>query len=117
MRSTFLALSLLTTAGCTHEFTYTKLNDPPHALTPRRMEDVEVFRGQPPGREDVEIGFIETLKPRVNRDAEISPTIVDHFRKKAGELGCEFIVLESKQPVNAPPARADRFRAACIVYK
>ena len=117
MRSLFFALAVLPLVACTHVFTYTKLNDPPHALTPRRPDDVEVFKVQPPGREDVEIGMLETKKPVFDRDAEISPTMIERFRRKAGELGCEFIVLESKKPVNAGPERSDRYRAACVVYR
>ncbi|MEO6952881.1 MAG: hypothetical protein ABI321_13835 [Polyangia bacterium] len=117
LRTLILAASVVPLVACTHTFTYTKLNDPPHALTPRRLEDVEVFKVEPPGRENVEIGMLETKRPVFDRDAEISPTMIERFRKKAGEFGCEFIVLDSMKPVNASATRSDRFRAACVVYR
>ena len=110
----FAALPLL---ACTVTFTYTKLSDPPHALSPRRAQDVQIVEGQPTERAYVEVGLIEARRSTFGGGGEMSPRHVDLFRAKAAELGCDVIVFHGKQPVNAAAPSEKRDRAACLVYR
>ena len=112
-----LAVAVVPLIACTPAFTYTKLNDPPHAMSPRRVEDVQVFEGQPGGTGYVEVGFIEAHKETFGGSGETSPRRVQLFREKAAELGCELIVFHSRQPVNAGVASSNKDRVACVVYR
>jgi hypothetical protein len=105
---------------------------PPHAMTARSPNEVDVFMGGPPKQDYVEVGFFE-----IEQDNSMSggtDVMVRKLREKAGSIGCEGII------VGAPADRPQMFvgntyktggygattvgnstsvrsyRAACIVY-
>jgi hypothetical protein len=74
--------------------TYTGLNAPPRAVTPRSPDQVEVFSSVPPERPHVDIGLITVQEG----DGDETPaSLIALLRGAAADKGCDAVLL-------APPS-------------
>jgi hypothetical protein len=94
--STLLALLTMTFAGCAM-VSQDVMNTPPHAMSPRSPDSVEVFTAGPPARARVDVAVIH-----VN-----SMDPLGDMRQRAADLGCDGLVL-----VHGDTAST----GTCIVY-
>jgi hypothetical protein len=87
-----LPAALLALAACGTTTRFAPLNQPPHHLQPRAPESVQVFTTATPARPYIEVGLIQGTQ-----ESEYSfddmPEIIAAMRVKAGELGCDGLVL------------------------
>lgn len=98
--------------GTTVEFT--KLNRPPHKLTPRPDKQVQIFARKAPTRPFTEVYLLEgdTALP------EGSGELMDDLRAKAGQLGCDALLLSASTAAIGERAGVvgRAHQAVCIVY-
>jgi hypothetical protein len=97
-------------AGCgdTTIVQYVPLNPPPHSIKVRDPATVRMFTSRP-GRPFVDVGEIQSRPGLPSADG--TPEIYAKMRQKAGELGCDGLVLLGVQG-----SGAGLFRASCIVF-
>ncbi len=106
---------------------YTFLNAPPHRLSPRSWDRVEVFQGSQPPRSFVQIGTIEAPDSLENYS---DTDLIRLARGEAGRRGCDALILTSivsSSSVTTPfvgrsfittnSTSAHGFHGACIVYR
>jgi hypothetical protein len=122
-RGRLILVALSALAGCGISTYTTLLRQPPHAVAPRNPEAVEIFAAGPPTRPHVDLAFLEADED-TGTGAEGSGPIIAKLRARAGQLGCDALVL------GAPFSRIDSFTttlsgvatdrrglaATCIVY-
>jgi hypothetical protein len=108
MRPTFaLASSFLTLAACgSFSMSFTNSGLPHRPMEEHRAEDVQMFVSGPPKRPYVEAGLLEARGGASDRP----DTVLAKMRIRAGQLGCDGLVIID---TSSPKA----FRAACIVYE
>jgi hypothetical protein len=101
---TILALPVL--GACGSDISYTPLNAPPHPMSARAPETVEVHRLPPNQRAFVETGTLD--------ETGYWGGGTDHaeslLRQRAGEIGCDALVIQGYVQGGA------RYRAICLVY-
>lgn len=103
MRTVLLAMCLAT--GCM-SIAVTEINHPPHALSRRLPDEVEVFSSGAPTRSHVDVALI-SVRDTVHPDMA---HFVDVLRDTAGKMGCDAIAL---QPADIHHVG---LVATCIVY-
>ena len=91
----FLALSILTTAGCGVRFV--ALNVPPRGVVPRSPESVQVIAAGPPARPHIDAGMIYLL-------ASSADAYIREVRAEAGRRGCDAVVISLRY-------------STCLVYE
>ena len=84
----------------------TPINPPPHPLTRRPADSVEVFASTRPERPFVDVAYLQATL----RTSDGFGSIVADFRAKAGAMGCDAIIF------NGHDAKTD-YSATCIVYR
>lgn len=106
---------------------YSFLNTPPHRVSPRSWEQVEVFQGSLPPRSFVQIGTIDAPDSLENySDADL----IRYARAEAARHGCEALIVTSlvsrsavteriftRTYVTRDTSSAHGFTCACIVYR
>lgn len=106
---------------------YSFLNVPPHRVSPRSWDQVEVFHGSLPPRAYVQIGTIDAPDSLENySDADL----ITYARAEAGRHGCEALIVTSIVSTSSTTARvlpglyttrdtssAHGITCACIVYR
>jgi hypothetical protein len=109
-------------SGCAETtVTYTPLNLPPHALTARRPEQVEVFSSTQPERPHVDVGLISVQEG--TGGYETPATLIQALRQSGAEKGCDALLLAPPSSTNTPTdlISVERsfqvYSATCIVYR
>jgi hypothetical protein len=87
-------LGMALNAGCGISTSATFLRAPPRAMAPRSPDSVEVFGAGPPSRPHVDLALIEAEQQSTNTPGD-TPELIAKLRQKAGELGCDGLVLAS----------------------
>lgn len=129
MRSlvSFGALLVIAIVGCEPPVpsgVYTPTNPPPHSVSPRDPDTVEVISTGVPARPYVEIGLIDVEES----SSEGMAALVKAMRYMAAKRGCDAVVLVGSGrdttvvPMAFPgPAivteGGQKLRGACIVYR
>ena len=88
------------------------LNPPPHAMTPRAPESVEVLASSGPYRSHVDVGWLET--------SFTDETALHRLRTEAGVRGCDAIFVDLTAAATGMHGNVDpvRFlRGTCVVYR
>jgi hypothetical protein len=98
-----VVLSVVLLAACGGGVPYTASNAPPHAMTARTPESVEVF-AQAPQREHVEVGSYATSPSNADKTA-----VMRHLRAEAADKGCDALVVSGTNEAG--------YKATCIVYR
>lgn len=93
----------LVVAACGGGVPYTAMNAPPHAMTARTPESVEIF-AQAPQHEHVEVGSYATAPT-----SEDKTKVMRHLRAEAAEKGCDALVMSGTSEAG--------YKATCIVYR
>ncbi len=90
------------------------LAEPPRPMVERGPDDVEVFTAKAPQRGFREVGIISVEQGL----SEASATeLLAQLRKRAGERGCDAVVLRDSNYVPSGPRWAERgYRGTCVVY-
>ncbi len=103
----------------------TALHQPPRPLVPRRPEAIEIFSKGPPAEPHVDVALFAVERTR-GLDAPGTDSMIWSLRERAGEIGCDAVVLENtSQPVGPETDAAheigdrdaDQLLASCIVYR
>lgn len=92
-----LLAALLLAAACGPKITMVKTNPPPHALTPKPADAVEIFTTKLPGRPYAEVAVFSASKGKAEDH-------IDALRARAGEYGCDglvFTVMPSQHTTTA----------------
>jgi hypothetical protein len=118
----FIAI-LLGLAGCGLHTETTPLNTPPRPLTRRAPESVAVL-STPPTQEHVAVALVE-VEPESSVGQQQTDEMLAEARKKAGELGCDALLVHGVQSRGPGPdavlfdSTLDRkgLVASCLVYK
>jgi hypothetical protein len=98
-------LFTLSLAACIPPGTQVALtNSPPRAMHPRAATEVAVFVGRRPVDEHVDVAILEPAQAG-SYGAQLSD-VVAAVRRRAGELGCDGVVIEGTRPV----------WASCVVF-
>jgi hypothetical protein len=85
------AVNLIVLGGCGTFAETTPLNAPPHALSPRPPEDVEVYSSSPPAKAHVDLALIQ-VDQRNGTTADMAE-MVAKVREQAGQMGCDAIFV------------------------
>lgn len=122
-----LAAALLVGCPIPSPVRYSFLNTPPHRVSPRSGDQVEVFQGSQPPRSYVQIGTIDAPDSLENYTDE---DLIRHARWEAGRHGCEALIVTSLVSNSSVTSRifthtyvtrdtssAHGFTCACIVYR
>jgi len=114
-------------AGCGIGVAYVPLNPPPHMMTARPKEQVELFASKLPDRPYVEVASIEVQQEDYNHASPAQLT--DKLRELAGRRGCEGLVLSGANDATSVSGGVSNgsgfvssrtlkgYRGTCIVYK
>ena len=78
-------------AGCGTWVDATPLNAPPHALSPRAPESVEIYASGAPSRPHVDVALLRA--DQVNRSNADMATMMRKLRVQAAKMGCDAIVV------------------------
>ena len=116
------AMAVLVSIGagdCGTRIVYTPTNTPPHALSPKPAEQVEVYSTSPPQRAYVEVGMLEAGRES-GWSADDEAAVQTKLRQDAGQRGCDAIVMTG----SADKVVGDRnstvtlrgYKATCIVW-
>jgi hypothetical protein len=124
-----LAPSLLlafAVAGCGTAVTTTQLNTAPRPVTPRSAGCVEIFASGPPQQAYVDVAWLE-VDQQDELEGPVYEVMIRRLRERAGELGCDAVVLGAKQEIypagfntNAPlfaTSGTRKMQGTCIVYR
>ena len=84
---------------------YSALNAPPRAMSPRPVDEVELFRERLPSRPFVEVGLLEFHGSAENPSSE--STVATWLKKEAAKRGCDGVVVD----------KLIHERGTCIVYR
>lgn len=117
MRRSVLVALLVGVAGCATTSPYVSTNRSPRPLSPRGVDEVEVFTAGLPSRGFVEVGVFTQIGSYVGFG-----DVVVLFRRQAAEVGCDGIVVREPRSVTfdhagVPPDHGTEFTAVCIVYE
>lgn len=85
-------IGMTLSAGCGISTSATFLRPPPRTLLPRSGDSVEVFGAGPPSRPHIDLALIEAEQESSNTFGD-TPELIAQLRQKAGELGCDALVL------------------------
>jgi hypothetical protein len=124
--------SLVVLTACGTSITYVPLNSPPHPLTPRSAESVELFTTAPPARPYVEVAAIESRQQSHSVDG--TAVIYKKMREEAARRGCDGLVIVGSNDAtqvsgsytespggygsgSVSSRTLKGYRATCIVYK
>ena len=125
MRSSLLAVLLITACGTTTQFAPT--NPSPHPLAARPAESVAVFATGLPDRPFVEVGIIQARQSSEFSVDEL-PEILAEMRIEAGHRGCDGLVINgtrdassstttvSHRAMTSSSKTLEGFWGACIVF-
>jgi len=117
--------------GCGTTIRYAPTNPAPRAMVARAPATVEVFTVQRPAQPFVEVGLLEAEQAS-ELSTDDSTTVLAKLREKAGEIGCDGIILtdrtdrvvsaqhqqyEGSSLSHTSVNRLQGYRAACIVYQ
>jgi hypothetical protein len=101
-------------AGCTTAAVfYTHLAEPPHPLTPHRVEDVEVLVVTPPTAPHVDVGLFQVTS---GQDAPTAKDRVARLRAEAAAIGCDAVLITGVENQATRDSRPS-VQGSCIVYK
>ncbi|HWA78475.1 MAG TPA: hypothetical protein VG937_39335 [Polyangiaceae bacterium] len=70
------------------------LRSPPRALPPRPADSIEIFTSGPPDRPHIDLALIEAEQQSSGTEGGTA-ALVAALRAKAGELGCDALVIGS----------------------
>jgi hypothetical protein len=121
MLKSIVLVSLL--GACGTSMQYVPLNAPPHPMTPRSPDSVEVFMGKQPDRQYVEVGTLESQQSS-EFSTDDKAAIIGKMRADAAQRGCDgllFVGTNDQTVVsgnngNVNTATLAGYRATCIVY-
>jgi len=125
MRSSLLAVLVLTACGTTAQFAAT--NPSPRPLHARPAETVTVFTTGLPSQPFVEVGIIQARQSSELSVDEL-PEILAEMRVEAGRHGCDGLVINgtrdsssstttvSRNAVTSSSQTLEGFWGTCIVY-
>ena len=99
--------------GCPAAVFYTHLAEPPHPLTPHRVEDVQVLVVTPPAAPHVDVGLFQVTS---GQDAPTAKEMVARLRAEAAALGCDAVLITAIDNQASRDVRAS-VHGSCIVYK
>lgn len=91
LKPSLVAVAVIATACTSVSVSENTINAPPHPLSPRAPESVELFTAGPPPRPRVDIAVIRASVSGLSiadNDARIQ-----EMRKRAAALGCDGLVL------------------------
>ncbi len=96
-------------------------NPPPHPLTAKSPDQVEIFTASKPARDFVEIGILQSATASAafgGGDFEM----LRRLRTEAATHGCDGVIVTDSSKVamangDTASERTGSFRAACIVYR
>jgi hypothetical protein len=103
----------------------TALHQPPRPLVSRPPEVIEIFSDGPPAEPHVDVALFAVERTR-EPDVQDADSMIWSVRQRAGEIGCDAVVLESPSlHVGADTNTArelaerdvDQLLASCIVYR
>lgn len=126
MRTTLLLVlpGTFVLVGCGTFVDFTPINDPPHALSPRRSSSVEVLSSGPPSRPHTDVAVLEAEQTH-SFNEQGTGLMIERLRAQAAAIGCDAIVLggatdhQGAQPGSGwdllDPGSTKR-QATCIVY-
>ena len=100
------ALISLLLAACGSEIAYSPMNAPPHPMTARPPEAVEVHRIAP-SRPFVEVGTLD----ETGYWGDGTERADELLRARAAQIGCEALVIQGYVQHGA------KYRAICIVFE
>jgi hypothetical protein len=101
--------------GCGSGATFTPVANPPHDLSSKSANDVEVYRS-PPTRPYTEIGRLSVEKES-QFVSDNDPRMLDQMREEAGDQGCDAIVIESeRRTIDVRESSFSGPNASCIVW-
>jgi hypothetical protein len=115
-------LLMLALAGCGTTVTAHMINPPPQPMRPRPAQEVQLFTSAPPARPYVDVAYLEA-----EQQSEMSFDDTQQFftklRERAGEMGCDAVVIGSPKNRQVGSLLSDNGRASvdgltatCIVY-
>jgi hypothetical protein len=112
------AVGLLLLAGCGASVDTTALNAPPHPLSQRPAEEVEVYSGSPPVKAHVDLALIQADQ---TNGRGVLTELVAAIRERAGEMGCDAIVITGASErasgnTSLLNPGSHQMLATCIVY-
>lgn len=119
-----LSILLLPLACCGTYVTFTRINPAPRTMVPRSPESVDLFASGPPTRPHVDVAILEVEQTR-SLNEQGTNLMVDALRAKAGQMGCDAIVLGSMADhQGAPPGSGWSLldpgssirQASCLMY-
>lgn len=108
-----VATSVLFSCGTT--VTAVQTNTPPRQMYPRSPLSVDVFSSAMPTRPYMDIGILEAQQSSALSQDQL-PEIINALKEKAGELGCDGIVLNDSANWVKASHLVKGFRATCILY-
>jgi hypothetical protein len=103
-------------ASCAVTLGYTASNPPPHALSSRAPESVEIHTATSSDRPFVDIGVYEATIDSIGDDRD---KVMKRMRVAAGRRGCDALLVDAAvaAPTPAGPSVDTLYRATCIVYR
>ena len=112
MPAVLLAMGTFLLTGCAAQVFYTQVLPPPHAVAPRRVEDVQVFVVTPPTAPHVNVGLFQVTG---GMDAMDSNAQVARLRAEAAARGCDAVVITAIEHQSSKDTRAN-VQGSCVVY-
>lgn len=114
--------SLLLLSACGGGADFHPSAPPPHTLTPKSPDAVEVIVGPAPDRPAVAIGTLEGTSSAHPPTGDGHEDVLAHLREAAGEQGCDAIVLSPIEQKlyatsNGTPLYRAHQNATCLVYR
>jgi len=107
-----IVFGALLLGGCPAQVYYTGLLVPPHPLSPRRPEDVQILAVTPPTRPHTDVGLYQITS---GIDADDSAAMIRRLRTEAAARGCDAILITSIDN-QASKYAAPNVQASCVVY-
>jgi hypothetical protein len=107
MRSFTVACVLLLAACSSTRIGYVAVNQPPHPVSPRSPDSVEVFTDARPDRPFVDVATFDVEVMGIDR----SPDALAKLRSRAADVGCEGLIISDSMAF-----AHGKYTASCIVY-
>lgn len=109
-------LALLSSlCACGTAIRQTPVNSPPIPMAPRAAAAVEVFTSGAPARPHVDVALLEA-QPESAFSGSVNAEVIEQLRQRAGELGCDGLVLMTIQDSARFRIPHAELTATCIVY-
>jgi hypothetical protein len=110
MKKVMLVAAAATFLACVTA-TFTPTNASPRQLTPRPVEQVEVFTATRPEKPFVEVGVITGEAMQNDKGAQLASVsyVLERVREEAAKAGCDGVILQ--------PGGTGTYQGTCIVYK